>query len=65
MTFTLRGGREISRCGMCPKNQIVKNPLKIFPASHHCNAKIDPMFKEGRLILNPNIIPGWCPFDGS
>lgn len=70
MSFLLKvDGREIvvTRCGDCPRN--VKVPrghllaLKDFPwiPSHHCADSFDPMWKEGRLLINPNIIPEWCP----
>lgn len=57
---------EIFRCGDCPKNASQPNPLYLklgmpglaeTAATHSCSAT----FPE-RLLLNPNIIPNWCPF---
>ena len=65
MSFLLKHeGREIvvSCCGDCPRNIEVKSRVFLFPPSHHCKDTFDMMFpNDGKVILFPLKIPGWCP----
>lgn len=38
---------------------------KILAPTHRCNASLDTILFDpaGRLIMNPNRIPVWCPFE--
>jgi hypothetical protein len=59
-------GKEVTCCGDCPMNKSEPNPItRFFPDTHRCEAFIVPEFGScnfhNRLILNPNIIPIWCP----
>lgn len=66
MTFTLTLPNEqhltVFCCGDCPRNLSYQNPLlSILPPTHYCTDTLDFLHTKGRLILNPNIIPIWCP----
>jgi len=52
----------IDGCTVCPENIAYPNPLARFlPPTHYCRLMFDPKQPKGRVIWNPNIVPGWCP----
>jgi hypothetical protein len=60
MTFEFQG-LVVMRCADCSRNQSYQNPLLgLLPPTHYCADTFD-LHTKGRLILNPNTIPKWCP----
>lgn len=55
--------RQVDYCGECPRNKSIPNPLWArLPPTHYCLDVFNPNDKEGRkFILNPNVVPKWCP----
>jgi len=75
--FVIRD-QEVDCCANCPHNREHQNgflehpifkylpiPKSALPPTHRCEVSLDTVFFDttGRIILNPLIIPKWCPFE--